>query len=268
MGADPNTNLPPCRPGQFTLQSLILVFVALQVLLGFTVFLKHVGFVLSCFAIATGLGWRLRKWRLMAAALTGLLVFLATYVACWVGMGYQSQMHYRVSEYARHGLIEIESRLAEYAEEKGEFPDSLRDLADLESFNVKVDEHGNVSDWWGHPYHYKKTAEGFELAILGRDGAFGGTGLDADIYLSEDRNLPESRLPPKQYLFETAGSGSVFFVAVVASLCATSTWYGAHQKFDSGSRPLSLGVLATTVAAVVVAFFLAGIHIAASQSGH
>jgi len=268
MKIDPDTTQPPHRPGQFTLQSIFLLFVALQILLGFTAFLKHIGFVLSCFAIATGLGWRLRKWRLTAAALTGLLVFLATYLACWVGMGYQSQMHYRMYESARYNFVVIEEMLAGYAEENGEFPDSLSDLADQEGYCFETDEHGNVLDWRGHPLHYKKTTDGFELAVLGRDDVLGGTGLDADIYFHEGRNPPESRLPPKQYLFETPGSRPLFVVAVLASFSAAFIWYGAHRASDPGGRSLILGVLATTGSAVVVAFFLAAAHIAASQSGH
>lgn len=268
MEIDPNTAQPAGKRGQFTLQSLLILFVAVQVVLGFTAFLKHIGFVLSCFAIAAGLGWWLRKWRLMAAASTGLLVFLTTYLACWVGMGYQSRMHYRTSLFTRPNFAAIEEMLAGYAEENGEIPNALSDLADVEGFYFEVDEHGNVLDSWRHPYHYEKTTDGFELATLGRDGAFGGSGLDADIYSAEDWNPPESRLPPKQYLFETPASRGVFVAAVLASFSAAFIWHGAHRVSGPERWRLILGVLTTTVSAVVVAFFLASVHIAASQPGH
>ncbi len=268
MAPDPNANQPPRRPGQFTLQSILLLFIAVQVLLGLTVFLKHVGFVFSCFAIATGLGWRLRKWRLMASALTGLLVFLITYLACWVGMGYQSHMHSRMALFRRCDFDQIEDMLVGYADENGEFPESLTDLGDPEGFSSGNDEHGNVLDPWRHPYHYKKTTDGFELATLGRDGAFGGTGLDADIYFAKSRDPPESRLPPKQYLLEMQASAGVFLVAVFASLMAAFIWHANHWAFDRQRRSLILGILGTVVSAAVIAFFLASFHIAASQSGH
>ena len=272
---DANPAEPPRKRGQFALRSLLLLFVALQVLLGLTAYLRHVGFVFSCYAVLTSLGWWFGKWRLMTAALTGLLVFTITYLACWVGMGYQSSMHYRALGNVQYDLIRMEELLVAYENENGEFPASLSDLADQENRYLEFDRDGDVLDPWGFPYHYRKTADGFELTALGRDAALGGTGLDADIRYDEAKNPPESRLPLQQFLFETPGSNVVFFSALVASVLAMNLWFfsasGSHGTRGGAHPSLKatvIGIASMTAMAVIVTFILAAFHVAASQSAH
>jgi general secretion pathway protein G len=49
------------------------------------------------------------------------------------------------------------------------------------------------ADPWGRPYQYRaptRGTEGFELGTLGRDGAPGGTGEDADVLTADVQNAP------------------------------------------------------------------------------
>ena len=268
MKTEPEISEPLQRRGQFALRSLLLLFVALQVFLGLTAFLKHIGFVIACYGIVAGFGCWLGKWRVVTAATTGLLVFVSTYLACWIGMGYQSQMHYRNFLMVYRDFQVMDELLTDYHNRMGQFPDSLKTAVDEGDFHFERDEAGSILGPWYHPYHYEKTADGFELVALGRDGGFGGSGLDADIHFEDLDGASESRLPLRQYLFETPASGGVFIVALLASLSAAYIWFGTQQVVGASSWPTALGILVTTASAVVVAFFLAGFHIAASQSGH
>lgn len=44
---------------------------------------------------------------------------------------------------------------------------------------------GLPNDPWGSPYVYERTSDGYRLMSLGRDGADGGEGLDADIHYED-----------------------------------------------------------------------------------
>jgi general secretion pathway protein G len=91
---------------------------------------------------------------------------------------------------ARAQIEALSRALEAYRLDTGHFPEQAQGLTVLTS-NV-----GNESRWngpylqkavpldpWGHPYQYKVPgAKGeFEILSLGRDGAPGGTGEDADI---------------------------------------------------------------------------------------
>jgi len=220
--------------------------------------------------MAAATGWWLRNWRLMTAGLTAILVFVITYLACWIQMGWGPFMHQWPSQYVPQHLQQIHGALLKYAEEKGNFPDSLHDLAHLENHGLPVDESGDplVLDGWDHTFHYEKTPDGVRLGSLGRDGVVGGVGLDADIFLGDKLISTRTRLPLRQFLFETAGSGGVFMAALLASVVAGCVWYGPQTEKPLRVRWRIVGVVAITVSAVFVAIFLAAFHVAASQSGH
>lgn len=261
---------PTPRPTQFNLRHILLLFVALGALLALVTQLRHVGFFAFCFISAAATGWWLRNWRLMTAGLTAISVFVITYLACWVQLGYGPRMHRWPTLYGSYHFEPIHEALSKYDREKGGFPDSLSDLADLEGHNLPFDESGEMmwGDGWNRPLHYEKTPDGFRLGSLGRDGVAGGVGLDADIFLGDKPIGPQTRLPPKQFLFETEGSGGVFMAAVLASFAAGCIWFGGPAKEQLRVRSLIVGVTAATVSAVLVAIFLAAFYVAVSQSGH
>jgi general secretion pathway protein G len=248
----------------------MLVFVlALSVLLALSTQLRHVGFAVSCFLVATAIGrWR-RKWRLFAASLTALIVFTSTYLACWVAMGSASVMNRLEFVYAEMELEQVNEALQKYAEANGKFPASLQALTNVQSLAPRfVGPSGELLDPWGHPFHYRLAGDGFELVCLGRDGKVGGVGLDADMLAGGERDDSKMRLPLSQFLFETPGSGPVFAIAVMSGLFAGGIWFSSARTKPTSTTRLAAGIAVTTIAAVIVAVFLALFHVAAVQSGH
>lgn len=258
----------PARRLQFSLRDIFGLFLVTGVLLTLVVQLKQIGFVASCFLAGVAIGWRLHKWWFTSASLTALLVYVVTYAACWIEMGYAPRMHRWPASSVRYELDQINEALIKYCGAKGAFPDSLQQLSQLEDHDLWFGKSGELLDGWRHPFHYRRIAEGFELASLGREGKPGGVGLDADVFFGDEWFSPKTRLPLKQFLFETEGSASVFLVAFVASILAASIWFGARHEVQPSIKWVIIGVATMAVLAVVVAAFLAAIHVDASQSGH
>jgi general secretion pathway protein G len=96
---------------------------------------------------------------------------------------------------AKAQINAIDKALQAYRFDMGRFPDSAQGLSAL------MRQTGSGTDaarWrgpylqdeipldpWGHPYEYRnpgRNGRDFDLLSLGRDGATGGTGDDADIY--------------------------------------------------------------------------------------
>ncbi len=195
---------------QFSVRHVLWLIFATSVLLALVVQVRHVGFVAFCFAAALVIGLWTRNRRLVASSLTALLVFVATYLACWLDMGYMHRMGsphpYRLEEVRR-----IQHALTEYAKQNGAYPESL---AELEVASRPWDP---LCDWWNHPFRYKRTANDYELSSLGRDGKTGGVGLDSDIVIDKElKNVYVVRLTLSQFAFETAGSIHVFWSACIA----------------------------------------------------
>jgi hypothetical protein len=269
MGNDTANKQPrkPSRPFQFSLRHVLAFILALSVLLSLVTQLKHIGFVIFCFLAGTGVGSWLQKWRLVLASLTGLLVFTTTYLACWVKIG--DARHMDVETARGYSVLRlVNESLTRYAKAKGHFPDSLQELAKLKDHGLPVDESGQVVDFRGHPFYYRKTPSGFELANLGRDGKIGGRGLDADVFVGDGPYSAKMHLPLRQFLFEARGSGSMFLPALFASLVAGSVWLDSRQHPLPSGKRLVLAVAVVTVSAAVVATFLAFFYVAESQSGH
>lgn len=82
----------------------------------------------------------------------------------------------------------IQTNLLAYRLEFGDYPMSLyynddgkcKDSAGVRG-NHFDGEPGLFLDVWGRPFHYIKTADGYVLFCLGKDGLIGGSGLDEDI---------------------------------------------------------------------------------------
>jgi len=70
----------------------------------------------------------------------------------------------------------------------GKYPESLHcevDVGCKSSHEIRAVLFDHYSHWlldvWGRPFHYIKTADGYVLFCLGKDGLIGGSGLDEDI---------------------------------------------------------------------------------------
>jgi hypothetical protein len=240
----------------------------LSVMLALVTQLKHVGFVAACYVAGIGLGGTLGKPKLVQASVTALLVFMITYLACWVSLGDRREMEYGSLLIAQAEMTRFSEALSNHTATGGTLPDRLQDVPEISAQASRVDPAGRPLDPWGHPYHYRTAGDGFELASLGRDGRTGGAGLDADVTLDDGVSKTQSRLPISQFLFETAGSRSVFGVALVASILSGSLWLGSAKRESLPPKGVVVGIAVTTLFAVLVASFLAAFHVAASQSGH
>lgn len=218
---------------RFNLSTLLWFVVLIAVALGLVAHLRHVGFVVACFIAGIAAGWWTRRWGLSAASLTALLVFTVTYLVFWVQLGSYLPEFVQADLDLRY----IGEALSKYAEATGHLPDSLGEMTDLEGDPLRYSRIGQRLDYWHHPYHYQKKADGFELASLGRDGKIGGVGLDADIFLGRDifwihpkffpvsqERRAKARLPLSQFLFDTLDSGWEFMAATVASIASASIW--------------------------------------------
>ncbi len=205
-----------------------------------------------------GAGCRSIAVGLIAAFATALVVFVLVYLRAWAEMGQQISF----ADAGPPGLsimegdfIQMRQALSEYAgQHGGHFPDSLDQVPELKKFR-------NL-DAWDHPYQYTKTANGFKLLSLGRDGKPGGEGLDADI----DSEQNPIRLQPtlSQFLFEAAGRRTLLNVAIMASLFAGLACYIASGPGKEGPMRtvdfLSL-IAATIVGAVIVSLALVSIYL-------
>lgn len=111
-------------------------------------------------------------------------------LAAYVGPKYFSQIGKSEVKTARAQIVAFEKSLEQYRLDVGAYPSTEQGLAAL------VARPANVAKWdgpylaksvpldpWGHAYVYKTPGDHGEVDLisLGRDGAAGGDGLDADI---------------------------------------------------------------------------------------
>jgi hypothetical protein len=255
---------------RFGLSGLLFLVALVAVVLALVTQLQHVGCVASLFVVGMTVGWWFQRWRLAWASFTGFVVFAVTYLASWYSMGYGAQMDRWPFEMNWVLMREITQAIRRYEDANATLPDSLGDLASLTGNELRFDATGELRDYWGHPFYYHKVGDRFELMSRGRDGNPGGVGLDADLFLTSNgqRFGRTSRLPFKQFLFETPGSGGVFVAALFASFATTGIWYVAHWGRIPTRGPLIASIVLTIIAAVLVALFLAVMHVASVQSGH
>ncbi len=207
-------------------------------------------------------------------------VFVLTYAAAWVSLGTVTQMG-RLTAHA-HFLASTMQRiigsLEDYAKAEGSYPDSLESLQVLDSWilpennpNISYGELQETRDPWNRPYQYERTAKGFRLYSLGRDGRVGGIGLDADIHHDDILSFHERRLPLRQFLFEAHNSPMLFIVASLASLFAGGivSWGSKQRAIEDPDYRVSAGsILAVTLTSVFIAANLAALYVYTSNSSH
>lgn len=79
-------------------------------------------------------------------------------------------------DHAKHvDLPAIAQGLASFRARRGELPRTLEHLVAADVFEKLP------MDPWGRPYQYEPVGATARIASLGRDGAFGGEGEDADL---------------------------------------------------------------------------------------
>jgi hypothetical protein len=194
-----------------------------------------------------------------AALLTAICVFIVTYLSAWVAyrpfvaLGRDRPLQMLGDDYQLHSAIE------QYSKEHGRYPDSLKDAVPTNSALA------DRSDPWERPYQYAKTDKGYRLFSLGRDGKPGGVGLDADFDLPNPPRPYDVPVPFTQFLFEGGGSGTLFIIALAASMCAGWACFllagSPRPDFKAHWPGVLLSVLATTIVAFIVVGFLMAIYL-------
>lgn len=230
---------------------------AASILLALVTQLWHVGLIIAVMLSCLALGvWR-RDGRLMAAAATALAVFGLALAADWMVLATDALEANRAVFLERAKLDHIDSEIQDFASDHGRYPDSLDEVPRL----------AGLTDVWGNAYVYCRKLEGFELASLGADGRQGGEGPNADLRFP-NQWLPQ-RLSATRFLFHTPQSGRIVLIAALAAGCGAALWYSAQPRLRRGLVVSAISVLITIGASVVVATFLAIVHIALEQtSGH
>ena len=90
---------------------------------------------------------------------------------------------------AEIGISNVETAVAEYYADCGDFPMSITDLmedpgGDMEGWDGPYLDPEDLQDPWKNPYYYESPPSGSDKCIVisyGRDGALGGEGDDEDI---------------------------------------------------------------------------------------
>ena len=90
---------------------------------------------------------------------------------------------------AKIGISNVESAVAEYYTDCGDFPMSLADLmedpgGEMEGWAGPYLDLEDIKDPWKNPYYYEPPPSGTSKCVVisyGRDGAQGGEGEDEDI---------------------------------------------------------------------------------------
>jgi hypothetical protein len=213
--------------------------------------------------------------RIILALICALVVFVLTYAAAWTCM--RNEMASDANMRTNIDFQRLRDWLATYHLTHSKYPDSFEDLiSSVDDFKdrrhepITRDSFREFFDIWGSRIQYKRLNETYELRSFGRDGKPGGVGFDADLF-ADPSHLPVLRPSFSQFLAQLPGSGALFRVALISSVCAAAIAF-ATTKSRTGT-PLSTSRLwancaAVTVSASIVAAFLAFVYIIASESHH
>ena len=90
-----------------------------------------------------------------------------------------SGAHPAPPEAARAELARVAGALDRYRADNGRYPTTAEGLRALQGPYLPA---GVPDDPWGRPYRYRSSPAGYQLLTLGRDGAPGGAGENADVY--------------------------------------------------------------------------------------
>lgn len=202
-----------------------------------------------------------------AAAFTGIvtaaLIALTSYTVVWLSLrdGFTgSWKHF----WAKYTMRSAPFAIEDYREKHGSYPDSLTQAID------KPLENPKFVDPWHRVLEYRRTAEGYELFSLGRDGRAGGEGLDADFYYDETNQVLRGkdhhvRIPLMQFAEANPGSLRLSIVYSVAIGIGYFLSVLPSREVTPSKRQLFLNAAITTVFSLIVAACMSVLHI---PNGH
>ena len=150
--------------------------------------------------------------------------------------------------------------MAKHAQLNRHYPDSLAELTKQNDPRLGFfDDSGQLRlhDPWGNPYHYEKAERSYRIYGVDPEGLPSGIELTAD--MDRDPNGTVTFEPTlTEFLYLSRYSGTLFRVALIASLCAAEP---ALSQPGAGTRGATLRSLVWSAvimsgSAVVVSIFL------------
>ena len=191
---------------------------------------------------------------------------MLVYISAWaemrqfIGMGDSWAMRFVTMG---NNVFQLKEMLDTFAKKNGHYPDALAELPGIGGPDASI-----FFDAWNHRFDYRKTDHGYRLVSLGRDGAPGGVGLDADIDFTDfdpnTQGFPCATPTLSQFLFDAVGSAALFKVAFFASICAGLAAYlasGPREGQAVAWQNLAKTFVVSAVGAVLVSLFLLTIYL-------
>ena len=201
---------------------------------------------------------------LIAALTTAVVAFFLTYLSAWVELR-QAVVAGTIGCSQPRYLRMVGKAMSEFAQANGHYPDSLGELAkQKDGFHWLFDESEGLGfhDPWMNRFQYEKTKRGYRVFSAHPDGSPSGIELSADIDLN-----PEGKVrfepTPAEFLYLSRYSGTLFRVALGASLCAGIACLiatGLRVKRGVALMSVLFSVMVMAVSAVVVSFFLITVY--------
>lgn len=190
--------------------------------------------------------WGTKIRSILATLVTSIVVLVLVFWSAWNQrpLGVMSVPLWRAFFWADDDRREILDELERYKSSHGFYPVSL--------VYVQTPDKKPLRKWldpWGTPFYYASHDDSFEWFCLGRDGKWGGVGMDADIDLTSHGYL-EVRPTLSQFLFESEHLGTVWRVAIIASFCAGATCFLASSPREKNRATPRAVIISASVAAL------------------
>ncbi len=263
-GDGTTANEPSRDRFQFTLLSLATLVATAALVFAGTHSFGAFGFVFGCLVSMIPLGHVVRRRNLQAGGFAGALVLVMLLLITWIKFGNLQAMDVWYVRDVQMRFQIVEAWLDGFRQQNQAYPEELLELIPSGEYASNELMSGADAE---KMFDYQRREEGYDLVYLGDDRQPGGEYRDADVPLEHIALMMTSRMPFERFLFETPGSSSLT-VVVIISMVVTAVVSRATAGKPAGEFSSYLGAVFFTIACMLVGAFMAGIHIAASQSGH
>lgn len=195
-----------------------------------------------------------------------MAVFDVALVAAW--LAYRSGSSDRRRFLTFRIMNTLGQAIEQYYQKEKQWPSVLDDLPESDKEMIRYYKEKEIVDGWGNGFLYEKEDEHFTITSLGRDGAYGGIGLDHDI--TNHNHSPPDALPTLyQFYFQMPTEGMVVSCALsggIAFLISILTLSRKKNDAQASSYPI-FGIMMTVLFAAIFGVLLSILHIPI-VSGH
>jgi hypothetical protein len=201
--------------------------------------------------------------QLRLCLLTSVTIAVTAYICAWLTWG-SFDNFVSSQSLTRRDLRQLDEQIVRYRERTGHLPASLLELGEDENKQIRRDEDGWPLDGWWQPFHYVLIGNSYDLYSLGKDGAPGGSGLDADLHA--DRSDPWNEWITL-WQFTKLANGGIMLTCIVAGVIAFPIClFGSNTTVSTRMAPSAtvLRCVLTAIFAVLTAVVISALHL----SGH